>query len=90
MLFHFTRWAFSLYFYYNSFSIEKIPEKEPIQFLKQAKSRCNENDVSFIQKNKFDLIIVGSRDRISMREIFLGSVLNYVLHKTCTPVLVVE
>ncbi len=86
--------------------IEKILEKESLQFLKQAKSRCNENGVSFssiiihgpegrtiisfIQKNKFDLVVVGSRGRGSIREIFLGSVSNYVLHRTHTPVLVVK
>ena len=86
--------------------IEKILEKESLQFLKQAKSKCNKNGVSFssvfiygpeghtivsfIQKNKFDLVIVGSRDRSSIREIFLGSVSNYVLHKTRTPVLIVK
>lgn len=86
--------------------IEKVLEKESLQFMKQAKLRCSKNNVSFssliihgpegrtivsfIQKNKFDLVVVGSRGRGSMREIFLGSVSNYVLHRTHTPVLIVK
>ena len=41
-------------------------------------------------KNKIDLVVVGARGRGSAKEIFLGSVSNYVLHKSKKPVLVVK
>ena len=41
-------------------------------------------------KNKIDLVVLGARGRSSAKEIFLGSVSNYVLHKSKKPVLVVK
>ena len=41
-------------------------------------------------KNKIDLVVVGARGRSSAKEIFLGSVSNYVLHKSKKPVLIVK
>jgi len=41
-------------------------------------------------KNGIDLVVVGARGRSSAKEIFLGSVSNYVLHKSKKPVLVVK
>ena len=41
-------------------------------------------------KNKIDLVVIGARGRSSAKEIFLGSVSNYVLHKSKKPVLVVK
>ena len=41
-------------------------------------------------KNAIDLVVVGARGRSSAKEIFLGSVSNYVLHKSKKPVLVVK
>ena len=37
-----------------------------------------------------DLVVIGARGRSSAKEIFLGSVSNYVLHKSKKPVLVVK
>ncbi len=41
-------------------------------------------------KNRIDMVVIGARGRISAKEIFLGSVSNYVLHKSKKPVLVVK
>lgn len=78
--------------------IEKVFEKEAKQFLEQAEVKCGKNGVmftgkiihgsegpsivSYIQKYDFDLVVVGSRGRTSAKEVFLGSVSNYVLHRT--------
>ena len=42
------------------------------------------------KKNKIDLIVIGSRGMGFAREIFLGSVSNYVIHKSKKPVLLVR
>ncbi|MEW6043121.1 MAG: universal stress protein [Thermoproteota archaeon] len=42
------------------------------------------------KKNKVDLVVIGSRGRSPIKEMFLGSVSNYVLHKSPVPVLVVK
>ncbi len=42
------------------------------------------------KKNKIDLVVIGARGRGSAKEIFLGSVSNYVLHKSKKPVLIVK
>lgn len=42
------------------------------------------------KKNKIDLVMIGSRGRSQIKEMFLGSVSNYVLHKSPVPVLVVK
>jgi nucleotide-binding universal stress UspA family protein len=48
--------------------------------------------VKFIKNkdNGIDLVVIGSRGRGSMKEIFLGSVSNFVLHKSHIPVLIVK
>lgn len=42
------------------------------------------------KKIKVDLVIIGSRGRSPIKEMFLGSVSNYVLHKSPVPVLIVK
>ena len=42
------------------------------------------------KKEKFDLIVIGSRGRGSIKEIFFGSVSNYVIHAAKIPVLIVK
>ena len=42
------------------------------------------------KKNKIDIIVIGARGRGIAKEIFLGSVSNYVVHKSKLPVLVVK
>ncbi len=42
------------------------------------------------KKNKIDIIVIGARGRGLVKEIFLGSVSNYVVHKSKLPVLIVK
>lgn len=41
-------------------------------------------------KSKFDMIVIGSRGRSSTKEMFFGSVSNYIIHTTKIPVVVVK
>jgi nucleotide-binding universal stress UspA family protein len=42
------------------------------------------------KRNGIDLVVIGARGHGSIKEIFLGSVSNYVLHKSKKPVLIVK
>ncbi len=42
------------------------------------------------RKNKFDLIVIGSRGNGIVKDLFFGSVSDYVVHKSKIPVLVVK
>ncbi|TBR06869.1 MAG: universal stress protein [Candidatus Nitrosotenuis sp.] len=71
-----------------------------------AKKHCAQNGIIFEKKisfgdpgytivkyakdKKFDIIVIGARGRGAVKEIFFGSVSNYVLHKANMPVLVVK
>ncbi|MGQ0606068.1 MAG: universal stress protein [Candidatus Nitrosotenuis sp.] len=44
----------------------------------------------YIKNNKVDLVVIGSRGCSAVKEVFLGSVSNYVLHKSPVPVLIVK
>ena len=46
--------------------------------------------VRLANKDKYDIIVIGSRGRSSLRELFFGSVSNYVIHASKVPVLVVK
>ncbi len=46
--------------------------------------------VHFAKTKKFDLIVIGARGLGSVKEVFLGSVSNYVVHKSKIPVVVVK
>ncbi len=42
------------------------------------------------KRNGIDLVVIGARGRGAAKEFFLGSVSNYVLHKSKKPVLIVK
>lgn len=86
--------------------IGNVLSKKSKNFLSIAKSRCKKNDieffdvtefghegqtiVSFAEKNKYDIIVIGSRGMGIIKETFLGSTSHYVVHTTKLPVLVVK
>jgi len=46
--------------------------------------------VQFANNLNYDIIIIGARGRSALKEIFLGSVSNYVLHKSKIPVMIIK
>jgi len=42
------------------------------------------------RKNRFDLIVIGSRGSGMVKDLFFGSVSDYIVHKSKIPVLVVQ
>ncbi len=75
-------------------------------FLNRAKKKCKKHNinyadkilhgdpasriVSFAKNHRFDLIVMGSRGKSKLSEILLGSVSNYVVHKSKIPVTIVK
>lgn len=85
---------------------EKLMLKEAEDVLESAKTQCAQNEVMFEKKTSFgepgptivkfakdggfDVIVIGARGRGAAKEIFFGSVSNYVVHKSAVPVIVVK
>jgi len=85
-------------------SIGKMLMKDARQSLEKAKVHSAQNGilfknkiaygdtgpkiVDFARKNGFDLIVIGSRGRGLVKETFLGSTSNYVVHKSQIPVMI--
>jgi nucleotide-binding universal stress UspA family protein len=42
------------------------------------------------QNKEFDIIVIGSRGQSGLKEAFLGSVANAIVHKSKVPVLVIK
>ncbi len=86
--------------------VGKAKSKHYKHFIQVAKAMCTKKSVefhdvvrygeegqtivSFAKKNKYEMIVVGSRGMGSIKETFLGSTSNYVVHKSRIPVLVVH
>ena len=80
--------------------------KEAKKFMENAKVKCAQKGIIFkskvifgsptieindlAQRGKFDIIIIGSRGQSGIKEVFLGSVANAIVHKSKIPVLVVK
>ena len=42
------------------------------------------------RNKEFDIIVIGSRGQSGLKEVFLGSVANAIVHKSKIPVLVIK
>ncbi len=87
-------------------TIELAMEKDVKKILESAKKIAAQNGVLLYPKKipgepgydivryskdkKFDLIVIGARGMSGLKEVFLGSVSNYVLHKSKIPVMIVK
>ena len=87
-------------------SLKNQSQKEAKKFMAEAKTQCAQNGIVFSEKiiygnqaweitefaayKKFDLIVMGSRGMSRVKEAFLGSVANIVVHKSKVPVLIVK
>ena len=85
---------------------ENALNKKRKNFMNIAKSKCKKDKVefldviefghegqkivSFAEKNKYDVIVMGYRGRNIIKEAFLGSASHYVVHVTKIPVLIVK
>ncbi|MCV0399356.1 MAG: universal stress protein [Nitrosarchaeum sp.] len=86
--------------------VEKHLLQNASKFMSTAKKRSAQNGIDFsdmviygdegskivnyANSKKFDMIVIGSRGMGSIKEIFLGSTSNFVLHKSKIPVLIVK
>ncbi|TAK24461.1 MAG: universal stress protein [Nitrosarchaeum sp.] len=87
-------------------NLEKYLLDNASKFMSKAKTRAAQNGIifddaiiygdegpkiiSYADTKSYDIIVIGSRGMGSMKEIFLGSTSNYVLHKSKIPVLIVK
>ena len=87
-------------------SLEKTLLEHAQKIMKKAKLKAAQNGILFFdritygdsgrkivdiaQRNNFDLIVISSRGMGSLKEIFLGSTSNHVLHKSKKPVMIVK
>ncbi len=87
-------------------SLEKYLLNNASKFMLKAKTRAAQNGILFdddiiygdegpkiinyANNKSYDIIVIGSRGIGSIKETFLGSTSNYVLHKSKVPVLIVK
>ena len=69
-----------------------LSQKENVLFRGEIKfgENIGKTIVSFSEKNKVDLIVIGSRGPDPEMELFLGSVANFVINKSKIPVTVIK
>jgi nucleotide-binding universal stress UspA family protein len=69
----------------------KISDKEEIGVdYKTNSGRPGSEILKFAEKNKFDLIVIGARGSGAGKELLLGSVSSYIIHKSKIPVLLIR
>jgi len=86
--------------FYNMTEVKKILDEARVRAVKkgiQLTGKALEGDPGYditkfanSKKSKIDLVVIGARGRSSAKEIFLGSVSNYVLHKSKKPALIIK
>lgn len=71
---------------------KKISENSNISFIGKSQQSDNIGKaiLTFAQKNSIDLIVIGSRGPDPEGGLFLGSVANYVIHKSKIPVTLIK
>jgi nucleotide-binding universal stress UspA family protein len=85
---------------------EKAALKMADRIMERAKTRAAQNGIVFNKKIDFgdpgaaivkfakslnyDIIVIGARGQSGIKDIFLGSVSNYVLHRSTAPVVIVK
>lgn len=57
---------------------------------KIVKGNEPEEIIKMVKKNNFDMIVMGSSGKGILKEVTFGSISNYVMHNTNTPVLIVK
>ncbi len=69
----------------------KLSDKEEIGVeYKTTSGKPGSEILKYAQKNKFDLIVIGARGLGAGKELLLGSVSSYVIHKSKIPVLLIK
>ena len=87
-------------------NLEKYLLDNASKFMSKAKTRAAQNGILFddaiihgdegpkiinyANNKSYNIIVIGSRGMGSIKETFLGSTSNYVLHKSKIPVLIVK
>jgi len=70
---------------------KRLAKQSDVAFkLKTDRGHVGTRIVKFAEKNKYVMIIIGTRGLSGLKEKFLGSTSNYVVHKTKIPVLIVK
>lgn len=73
--------------------LKDVAQKENISIqTKMCQGHPGQHIANFAndKKNKIDLVVIGSRDLGGLKEIFLGSVSNFVIHKSKVTTVVIK